>query len=404
MFFMSKKEQIEELLSRSVDTVYPSREELAKVLHGNKRLNVYMGIDPTADYIHLGHSTNYLILERLHALGHHIIVLVGDFTAMIGDPSDKTAARKRLTKEEVKSNLESYKLQIAKILDLSNKENQISFRFNSEWLAKLTFEDSVDLASSFTVQQMLERDAFAKRIGEQKPLFVHEFFYPLMQGYDSVALEADIEIGGTDQTFNMLAGRTLVKRYQEREKFVITTTLLEDPLTGEKMMSKSQGTGVSLKEDPFGMFAGVMRLPDSGIVQVYVDCTRLSMQNIEQIKQALISGENPRDMKLQLAREIVAMYHGDQAAAAALQAWTEQVSNKEMPEEMEDLEVAASSADLIDLVSKEFEISRSEVRRLLDQRGIRLNGDPVLEIELKLSDGDIIQVGKRRYKRIKLKK
>ncbi len=400
---VSKQDKIEELLTRSVDTIYPSREDLQKVLTSDKKLNVYMGIDPTADYIHLGHSTNYLLLERLHELGHNITVLVGDFTAMIGDPSDKSAARRRLTKDEVKKNLESYKLQIGKILDLDNRANPIHFRFNSEWLAKLTFEDSVDLASNFTVQQMLERDAFAKRVNEEKPLFVHEFFYPLMQGYDSVALQADIEIGGTDQTFNMLAGRTLVKRYQNREKFVITTTLLEDPLTGEKMMSKSQGTGVSLKEDPFGMFAGVMRLPDSGIVQVYVDCTRLSMQNIEQIKQALINGENPRDMKLQLAEEIVGMYYDAEAGRHARQAWTEQVSNKELPEDIEELRLSDARQDIATLVSSEFDMSKSEVRRLLEQNGLKVNGQPIQDGEIEFADGDVLQIGKKRFKRIALK-
>lgn len=401
---ISKHDKIEELLSRSIDTIYPSRDELAKLLSGNKRLNVYMGIDPTADYIHLGHSTNYLVLERLHALGHHITVLVGDFTAMIGDPSDKTAARKRLSREDVEANLKSYKQQIGKILDLGNKENPISFKMNSAWLAKLTFEDSVDLASNFTVQQMLERDAFAKRIAEEKPLYVHEFFYPLMQGYDSVALDADIEIGGTDQTFNMLAGRTLAKRYLNKDKYVITTTLLEDPVTNEKMMSKSQGTGVSIKAEPFEMFAGVMRLPDSGIVQVYIDCTRLSMQNIEQIKQALIQGENPRDIKLQLAEEVVGMYHGTEAAKAAREEWGVQVTNRELPSEMEVLILHTTQVDLVALTSKEFALSKSEVRRLIDQRSLRVNGEPVDEADYVFTDGDVLQVGKKRFKKIEIRK
>lgn len=400
---MSKKDEIQELLSRAVDTIYPSREELEKVLLGDRKLKVYMGIDPTADYIHLGHSTNYLLLERFHKLGHSITVLVGDFTAMIGDPSDKSAARQRLTKEEVKINFESYKQQIAKILNLGHSGNPIHFKFNSEWLANLTFEDSVELASNFTVQQMLERDAFTKRINEEKPLYVHEFFYPLMQGYDSVALEADVEIGGTDQTFNMLAGRTLVKRYQDREKFVITTTLLEDPLTSEKMMSKSQGTGVSIKESPFEMFAGVMRLPDSGIVQVYVDCTRLSMENIEQIKQALVAGENPRDMKLQLAQEIVDMYHGKDAAVKAHQDWLGQVSGNDMPDDIDVIHLAKADTSLVDIISEHFKLSKTEVRRLLEQRGIKLNTVPVEGGDYIPKDGDVIQVGKRRYKQVKLK-
>jgi len=401
---LSKHDKIEEILSRSVDTIYPSREALAEALKGNTRLNVYMGIDPTADYIHLGHSTNYLLLERLHELGHNITVLVGDFTAKIGDPSDKSAARVRLSQEDVEKNLKSYKEQIGKILDLSNRDNPIHFKFNSSWLAKLSFEDSVELASNFTVQQMLERDAFAKRVTEEKPLYVHEFFYPLMQGYDSVALEADIEIGGTDQTFNMLAGRTLVKRYLNKEKFVITTTLLEDPLTGEKMMSKSQGTGVSIKAEPFEMFAGVMRLPDSGIVQVYVDCTRLSMQNIEQIKHALVQGENPRDMKLQLAEEVVAMYHGEAAAKQARLDWTNQVSNKELPQDIEELKLDDKAYDIVTLISEEFELSKSEARRLIDQSGVRINGQACELGEYNPVAGDILQVGKKRFKQIVVKK
>lgn len=403
MVRMSEHDQIQELLTRGVDSVYPSPDALEKILKSDKKLNVYMGIDPTADYIHLGHSTNYLLLERFHTLGHSVTVLVGDFTAMIGDPSDKSSARQRLSKDEVKANFVSYKDQISKILDLNSKDNPIHFRFNSEWLAKLTFEDSVELASNFTVQQMLERDAFAKRVGEEKPLYVHEFFYPLMQGYDSVALEADVEVGGTDQTFNMLAGRTLVKRYQEREKFVIATTLLEDPLTGEKMMSKSLGTGVSIKEGPFEMFAGVMRLPDSGIVQVYVDCTRLSMANIDQVKQALVSGENPRDLKLQLAAEIVDMYHGKEAAAKARQDWLDQVSGDELPDDMPLVHLPKGTVNIVEVVSECFELSKSEVRRLLEQRGVKINSEVVEAEGYEPRQGDIIQVGKRRFKRVALK-
>ena len=250
MKISTDKRAIDEIVSRSIAEIYPSKDAFAKKLHEGKQLTFYVGIDPTADYVHLGHSTNYLLLERLHKLGHKIIVLVGDFTAMIGDPSDKTSMRTPLTEEEVKTNLKSFKDQIGKILDFESKDNPIEFKFNSQWLSPLTFKDSVELASNFTVQQMLERDAFEKRIKQQKPLFVHEFFYPLMQGYDSVAMNVDGEIGGTDQTFNMLAGRTLLKRYKNKEKFVITTTLLENPETGEKMMSKSLGTGIGINEPP----------------------------------------------------------------------------------------------------------------------------------------------------------
>src|SRR3990167_5071637 len=211
---ITDKEKIEEVLTRSVDRIYPTKQALEELLSSGKQIKVYVGIDPTADYVHLGHSTNYLVLERLWKLGHKIIVLVGDFTAMIGDPSDKTAARAPLTKEQVRDNLKSFKEQIGKILDFQDLENPVDFVYNSAWLSVLDFGKLVELASHFTVQQMLERDMFEKRLKDNKPLYVHEFFYPLMQGYDSVALETDIEIGGTDQTFNMLAGRILVKTFE----------------------------------------------------------------------------------------------------------------------------------------------------------------------------------------------
>ncbi len=276
----TNKEKLQEVLTRSIDTIYPSRQALESLLNSGKQLRIYMGIDPTATYAHLGHATNYIILKRLHDLGHKIIVLIGDFTAMIGDPSDKNSARKRLTKEEVKENIKTFKKQIGQILDFNDKKNPIEFEFNSKWLAKLSFADAVELASHFTVQRMLERDNFEKRLKEQKPLYVHEFFYPLMQGYDSVALKADVEIGGTDQTFNMLAGRTLVKAYQNREKIVVTTTLLENPVTGEKLMSKSLGTGIGLDENATDMFGKTMALPDEAIIQCFIDCTYLSMEEI----------------------------------------------------------------------------------------------------------------------------
>ncbi len=395
---------VDEILSRSVSAVYPSVGALQKRLLAGKPMRIYMGIDPTASYVHIGHATNYLLLERLHKLGHKIIVLVGDFTALIGDPSDKTAARKQLTAKEVQRNLKTFKQQIGKILDFNTKTNPIEFKFNSEWLAKLSFSDMVDLASNFTVQQMIERDTFQKRLKDQKPLFVHEFFYPLMQGYDSVMLEADIEIGGTDQTFNMLAGRTLVKRYQDREKFVIATTLLENPLTGEKLMSKSLGTGIGLDEEPAQMYAKVMALPDEAIIQVLIDCTRLPMTDIEILKTSLINGENPRNVKMSLAREIVTTYHSQGAAENAEKSWINEVSEGQQPDMIEERLIKKSSSNMIDiLVEVGLSASKSEAKRLIEQRGVRLN-DQLLEADAvqSFADGDVIQVGKRRYVRIKL--
>lgn len=388
---------IEEVLTRSIAEILPSKEDFRKKLANGRRLSFYVGIDPTADYVHLGHSTNYLILERLHAMGHKIIVLVGDFTAMIGDPSDKTSMRVQLTADEVQENLRSFKQQIGKILNFDDKENPIEFKFNSEWLSKLTFADTVELASNFTVQQMVERDAFKKRLAAEKPLFVHEFFYPLMQGYDSVALEVDVEIGGTDQTFNMLAGRTLLKRLKNKEKFVITTTLLENPETGEKLMSKSLGTGVGLDESAKSMFIKTMQLADPGILQVFTDCTRLSLEEIDVYRKRLKAGDNPRDIKLALATEVVRMYHGKEAAQKAQQDWISEVSQKSVADDIQILAVA-NPVNLIDVImSVGIVDSKGKARRLIAQGAVRMNDtrvEPEIE-EVVVTNDSILRVGKK---------
>lgn len=401
---LTDKEKIEELLTRSVDTIYPNRESLRELLLSGKQITVYVGIDPTADYVHLGHSTNYLLLERLHKLGHRIIVLVGDFTAMIGDPSDKTAARSALTRKDVLKNLATFKAQIGKILDFKDKKNPIEFKFNHTWLSKLNFEKMAELASNFTVQQMLERDMFEKRIRENKPLYVHEFFYPLLQGYDSVAMKVDLEIGGTDQTFNMLAGRTLVRRYLDREKFVLTTTLLVNPATGEKMMSKSLGTGIGLNENPESMFGKTMALPDPGIIQTFIDCTRLSLADIKVIEHRLASGENPKNIKLELAHEIVTMYHGARAADAAQANWESVFSDKKIPEAMPAMR-AKIGMKLIDaLVAQHVAESKSQARRLFEDGAIKdLDRDQkITDPSTEINGGMTLKIGKKMFLKIEV--
>jgi tyrosyl-tRNA synthetase len=400
----TNKKKLQEVLTRSIDTIYPSKSAFESLLNSGKQLRIYMGIDPTATYAHLGHATNYIILKRLHDLGHKIIVLIGDFTAMIGDPSDKNSARKRLTKEEVKENLKTFKKQISKILDFNDKKNPIEFEFNSKWLAKLTFSDSVELASHFTVQRMLERDNFEKRLKEQKPLYVHEFFYPLMQGYDSVALKADVEIGGTDQTFNMLAGRTLVKAYQNREKIVVTTTLLENPVTGEKLMSKSLGTGIGLDENATDMFGKTMALPDEAIIQCFIDCTYLSMEEIKQLEKKLKSGTNPRDLKIRLGYEIVKIYHSEKEARLAQENFEKVFAKKEMPDDILEIKLQSKKINPVDLLlSLKFVTSKNEAKRLVEGNGMKVNQEKVgsWEKDLDLKTGDIIQAGKRKFAKIK---
>lgn len=391
--------KIDEILTRSIDTIYPDKKSFEDLLKSGKQLRIYMGIDPTATYAHLGHATNYIILKRLHDLGHKIIVLIGDFTAMIGDPSDKNAMRKRLTKEDVQNNLKTFKAQIGKILNFEDKDNPIEFRFNSEWLSKLTFEDGVNLASHFTVQRMLERDNFEKRIREEKPLYVHEFFYPLMQGYDTVALDADVEIGGTDQTFNMLAGRTLAKAYQNREKIVITTTLLENPITGEKLMSKSLGTGIGLDESTKDMFGKTMALPDEAIIQVFIDCTYFTMDEIKELEKSLKAGANPRDLKIKLAYEIVKMYHSEKDAKEAEAYFISTFSKKQIPDEMPAIKPTAYDIITV-LVESKVCKSKSEARQMIEQGGVKVNEEKVSTFDFQTKPNDVVQKGSRHFVRV----
>jgi tyrosyl-tRNA synthetase len=392
---------IDELLSRSIAEVLPSEGELRTQLLEGRRLHVYMGIDPTAPYVHIGHSTNYLILERLHKLGHEITVLVGDFTAMIGDPSDKSSERVQLSREQVTANLQSFREQIGKILDLDSVTNPIAFRFNSEWLAKLDFHDAVDLAANFTVQQMLERETFRRRVADGKPLHVHELMYPLMQGYDSVALEVDLEVGGMDQKFNMLAGRTLLRRLKDRNKFVLLSTLLVNPRTGEKLMSKSLGTGVALNDPPQEMFFKVMRLPDEGIIQTFIDCTRVPLVEIADIEARLKAGANPRDEKLRLARELVCMYHDEDQAGEAAAEWRSQMSDRRLPSDLASWQVSDTTLDVVAWLKEIGAVSSSSAaRRLVEGGGVRHNDDKVADLQINVSTGDVVRAGKKRVYRI----
>jgi tyrosyl-tRNA synthetase len=251
---------------------------------------------------------------------------------------------------------------------------------------------------------MTEREAFRRRLGENKPLYVHEFFYPLMQGYDSVNLNVDVEVGGTDQTFNMLAGRTLLKRYKDKEKFVIATTLFENPETGEKLMSKSQGTGVALNEKPFEMFAGVMRLPDNSIVQALIDCTRSSSEEIESTQKRLDSGENPRDVKLELAHKIVQIYHPISDANEARSKWIETVSGKEIAADVPIMKIENTEITPVELVTLLDEtMSKSQARRLIEGGGLRLGGKKVVGNDLlSLEEDIVVQIGKKQAYKIKL--
>lgn len=393
------KEKIEEIVTRSIAEILPTKEGFVEALSSGKKLRIYIGTDATGTSLHLGHATNYMVLERLRRLGHEVIFLIGDFTSRIGDPTDKSeAARKQLSREEVLANVKTWLNQIRPVIDIDNGENPVKVMYNHDWLSKLTFEDVINLASNFTVQQMLERDMFQVRMKSEKPLYLHELFYPLMQGYDSVAMEVDAELCGTDQKFNALAGRTLLRKLKDKEKFVITTTLLENPKTGEKMMSKSQGAGVFLDTDANTMYGALMAQADENMKQLFTDCTWLQLSEINKI----LDESGPRDAKMRLAFEITKIYHGEDTAKQAEENFVQTFQKKETPDEVGEY-VAKEGDSIIEvLVGSKLVESKSEARRALAQGGVRINGekcDPEKGDEPLGQDhnGAIIQKGKRDF-------
>ncbi|MCA9353216.1 tyrosine--tRNA ligase [Patescibacteria group bacterium] len=394
----TNKEKIEEIITRSVAEILPTKNGLREVLKSGKRLRIYIGTDATGTSLHIGHATNYMILEKLRRLGHEVIFLVGDFTARIGDPTDKNeTARKQLTREQVVQNVKTWIDQVKPVIDVDNKENPVRVLYNNDWLSSLTFEDVINLASNFTVQQMIERDMFQARMQSGKPLYLHEMFYPLMQGYDSVAMDVDIEMCGMDQKFNALAGRTLLKKLKNKEKFVFITTLLENPKTGEKMMSKSLGTGVFLDFDADKMYGALMAQPDENMKQLFVDCTWLGLKEIDEI----LKDENPRDSKMRLAFEITKIYHGEDLAKNAEDNFIQTFQKREVPSEVPKFNVR-KGANIVDvLVESKLVKSKSEARRAISQGSIKINGKKISESEidspLDISEKTIVQKGKRYF-------
>ncbi len=291
----------DEITTRNIDTIYPSKKALIEKLSGKQKLKIYLGIDPSSTKIHLGNAIALRKLREFQNLGHKIILLIGDFTGMIGDPTDRNAARKPLTREEVLVNAADYKQQAEKILNFSGK-NPAEVRYNSHWLSKLTFEEIIKLTAHFTVQQMLERDMFQKRLTENKPIGLHEFLYPLMQGYDSVAMDVDIEIGGSDQTFNMLVGRQLLRDLNGKEKFVITLPLLEG--TDGRKMSKSFNNSIDLTDTPNDIYGKIMSLKDDLILKFFEMTTEIPIGELKAIRNKF-KENNPINLKKKLAFTIV---------------------------------------------------------------------------------------------------
>ncbi|HBH1592007.1 TPA: tyrosine--tRNA ligase, partial [Clostridioides difficile] len=378
------------------------REKLIKSEKEGKPMIVKLGLDPSAPDIHLGHTVVLRKMKQLQDLGHQIVIIIGDFTGKIGDPTGKSKARKALTTEQVLANAKTYEEQIFKVLD---KEKTI-VRFNSEWLAKLNFEDVIKLAATITVARMLEREDFKKRYEGQMPISVHEFFYPLMQAYDSIALEADIELGGTDQRFNLLMGRSLQREFGMESQIVIMMPLIEG-LDGKEKMSKSLGNYIGIDEEAGIMYQKSMEIPDELIIKYYNLVTDVHPDEVNKIESQLKEGSvNPRDIKMNLAREIVTLYHGEESAKEAEERFKSVFQKGQIPEDIQTIQVKEDGFDLIEvLVSNEIVKSKSEVRRLASQGGVKVNGEKVEDLSTIVKESElVVQIGKKKFVKIELVK
>ncbi|MEK9156766.1 MAG: tyrosine--tRNA ligase [Patescibacteria group bacterium] len=482
---------INHVLTHNVERVYPTADALQKMLESGKKLRLYMGIDPTSPHLHIGHAMQLKKLREFQDLGHEVILLIGSFTAMIGDPTDKAATRKQLTADEVMANAQTYKDQAAKIIRFDG-ENAVKILFNNDWLAKLTMKEILELSSQFTVSQMLERDMFEGRFygkvicpgcesqftarslkllspdvkyknkyGEEAgninhawivdrrlldevcpscrkslkdfisypeesskesvvekwkdflknnvsgpaPIGLHEFMYPLMQGFDSVAMDVDIEIGGSDQTFNMLAGRTLMKAgvlgHKAKEKFVITLKLLTND-EGKKM-SKSEGGMIAIDDVPEDMFGKIMSMNDDMIASYFACVLDATENDLTKIKNRLDSGENPRDIKMELAERVVGLYHGNEAGEKARTHFVQVFQEHSAPEEMDEVQVADGTALVDVLVNTKLATSKTNARQLIEQGGVKL-GDRVVTDVAETIDASllplVLQKGKRGFVRL----
>lgn len=388
--------QIEELLTRSVANIISNKNVLAGKLMSGKKLNIYLGIDPTSTKIHLGHAVVLRKLNQFALLGHNVTFLIGDFTALIGDTSDKDSERPALTIKEIEENFKTYKKQAQKLLDFS----KIKVRYNSEWLKKLNFEDILKLTQHFSVGDFAGRELIKKRLSDNKRVGLHEFLYPVMQGYDSYFMDTDLQIGGTDQTFNMQAGRTLIKDLRNKESFVLTTAILEG--TDGRKMSKSWGNAIWLDDTAFDMYAKVMAIKDELIINYLLLATNLSLEEIAKFEKRLKSKENPRDIKKELAYQIVKELYNDKSAQKAKEEFEKTVQNKEIPDDIPQLTFYDKFTITEALMASGFIKSRSEAKRLIDQGAVSLNGKKVYNLDFAVEQG-ILRVGKKRFVKLVVK-
>jgi tyrosyl-tRNA synthetase len=408
VFFMEIKEQIK-ILKRGVSDLISEEDLKDKLVEAEKEgrsLKVKLGLDPSAPDIHLGHTVVLRKLKQFQDLGHEVYLIIGDFTGMIGDPTGKSETRNQLTREEVLENARTYEEQFSKVLD----PEKTRVVFNGDWLSKMDFADVLELSAHYTVARMLERDDFSKRYNSGKPIGIHEFFYPLMQGYDSVAIEADVELGGTDQRFNLLVGRKLQQEYGQEPQVVLMMPLLEG-LDGVNKMSKSLDNYIGVYDDPADMFGKVMSIPDDMILRYFELLTDVSIERLNEIKGKLARDDfNPMELKKKLAHEIVKEYHNEEDAVKARKEFESVFSKGNLPEDIPVIEISKSDLEdgelwIVKLVAATGLVdSNSQARRMIKQGAVSINDKKYekINLDIKVEDEMIIQIGKRRFAKIKL--
>lgn len=391
---------INTFLERGVDSIYPSKDALKKKLLSGERIKAYQGFDPSGPYLHVGHAMGIRALRILQQLGHEAIFLVGDFTTLVGDP-DKDTARPLMTEEQIQKNMAGWKEQAAQLIDFEG-ENPVKFMRNHEWLSKIGLADLIKLLSNATVQQMIERDLFAKRLKRNNPIGLQEFIYPLMQGFDSVAMGVDLEIGGTDQTFNMLMGRELVKRYLGKDKYVRTNEMMEAP--DALTMSKTKGNGINLSDKSEVMYGKAMSYPDELITKCLRLLTDMPMEEIWEINKKIQDGENPMIFKKQMAHEVVKVIKGAEEAEKAQKHFERTVQKKEISDEDTEVVNISGIMPVQEFLKKALKNSESasHIKRIVEQGGVEVNGKKVAttQIEIEFAPGTLVKFGKRKYFKI----
>ncbi|PIR02993.1 MAG: tyrosine--tRNA ligase [Candidatus Magasanikbacteria bacterium CG11_big_fil_rev_8_21_14_0_20_43_7] len=386
------KQKINELLTRGVEEII-DRDHLKKQLESGKQLRVKLGIDPTSPNLHLGRSIPLLKLRDFQELGHQVVFIVGDATGVIGDTSDKDSERPMLTREDVEKNLATYKEQVGKILDLEKTE----FRYNSEWLNELSYDEIGEHAGVFSLAEFISRDNIRRRLDAGTRVSLRELLYPLMQGYDSVAIKADVELGGTDQRFNLLAGRTLQSHFGQEPQDILMNPLVAG--TDGRKMSSSWGNTVNLTDEPNDMFGKIMSVPDELITEYFTYMTRVPMEQVAEYTKAMKDGANPRDYKVLLGKAIVSFYHSEADAEKAEAHFVNTFGKKQTPDEMPEL--SPKSTNIVDvLIEAGFASSKGDARRAIDGGGVRVNEDAVSSYDLDVKSSDVVNKGKRHFVRI----